>query len=78
MMPRWNLADLLDLEYLFGCDETIRQQEGEQALVKRDRIIYLAKIAPNLKDTINPRPQGLSTSGNTASRRFLPKSPQPP
>ena len=27
---------------------------------------------------INPRPQGLSTSGNTASRRFLPKSPQPP
>ena len=59
MMPRWNLADLLDLEYLFGCDETIRQQEGEQPLVKRDRIIYLAKIAPKLKDSINPRPQEL-------------------
>lgn len=59
MNTRWSLADLLDLEYLFGRDENTRQHEGEQALVKRDRIIYLAKIAPKFKDTINPRPQDL-------------------
>ena len=59
MTTRWNLADLIDLEYLFGCDDSIRQREGEQALVKRDRVIYLAKIAPKLKDHLNPRPQEL-------------------
>lgn len=59
MNTRWNLADLIDLEYLFGCDDGIRRQEGEQALVKRDRIIYLAKIAPKLKGHLNPRPQEL-------------------
>ncbi|NLZ18298.1 MAG: DUF2868 domain-containing protein [Desulfobulbaceae bacterium] len=59
MNTRWNLADLLDLEYLFGRDESIRLHEGEQVLAKRDRIIYLAKIAPKLKDTTNPSSQGL-------------------
>ena len=43
MTTRWNLADLIDLEYLFGCDDSIRQREGEQALVKRDRVIYLPR-----------------------------------
>lgn len=59
MNTRWNLADLIDLEYLFANDDSIRQREGDQSLVKRDRIIYLAKIAPKLKDHLNPRPQEL-------------------
>lgn len=54
MNDRWHLADLLDLEYFFGCDEYLRRQEGEQALDKRDRVIYLARIAPKLQNM--PRP----------------------
>ncbi len=59
MNSRWTLADLLDLEYLFQTDEALRQQEGEQALRRRDRIIYLAKIAPKIKDTPVLNPQEL-------------------
>ena len=59
MNSRWTLADLLDLEYLFQTDEALRQQEGEQALRKRDRIIYLAKIAPKIKNTPILNPQEL-------------------
>lgn len=59
MKTRWTLADLLDLEYLFGRDDHLRSREGEQALAKRDRVIYLARIAPKLQDTSNPAPKDL-------------------
>lgn len=48
MKPLWTLADLVDLHYFFQLDETVRRTAGEAALVKRDRMIYLAKIEPQL------------------------------
>jgi hypothetical protein len=53
----WNIADLIDLHFLFQADEELRRREGEAALAKRDRIIYVAKIEPQLgkMDDIPPR-----------------------
>jgi len=53
----WNIADLIDLHLFFQIDEELRLQKGEAALAKRDRIIYLAKIEPQLgkADDIPPR-----------------------
>ena len=48
MKPLWTLADLVDLHYFFQLDETVRRTAGEAALIKRDRMIYLAKIEPHL------------------------------
>lgn len=55
--PLWRIADLIDLHYFFQTDELLRQREGESALAKRDRIIFLAKIEPQLgkADEIPPR-----------------------
>ena len=57
MKNLWNIADLIDLHLFFQIDEELRQQKGEAALAKRDRIIYLAKIEPQLgkADDIPPR-----------------------
>ncbi len=57
MKNLWNIADLIDLHYFFQTDEVLRQKQGESALAKRDRIIYLAKIEPQLgkADDIPPR-----------------------
>ncbi len=57
MKNLWNIADLIDLHLFFQIDEELRQQKGEAALAKRDRIIYLAKIEPLLgkADAIPPR-----------------------
>jgi hypothetical protein len=53
----WGINDLIDLHYFFQIDEELRLQEGEAALAKRDRIIYLAKIEPRLgkAEDIPPR-----------------------
>jgi hypothetical protein len=53
----WNIADLIDLHFFFQADEELRRREGEAALAKRDRIIYVAKIEPQLgkMDDIPPR-----------------------
>lgn len=57
MKNLWNIADLIDLHLFFQIDEELRSQEGEAALAKRDRIIYLAKIEPQIgkADDIPPR-----------------------
>lgn len=57
MKNLWNIADLIDLHYFFQIDEALRRKEGESTLAKRDRIIYLAKIEPQLgkTDDIPPR-----------------------
>lgn len=57
MKNLWNIADLIDLHLFFQIDEALRQQKGEAALGKRDRIIYLAKIEPQLgkADAVPPR-----------------------
>lgn len=44
----WSIADLIDLLYFFHLDEEIRERQGDEALVKRDRLIYLTKIRPQL------------------------------
>ena len=53
----WNIADLIDLHYFRQTDEELLRREGEAPLVKRDRIIYLAKIAPQFgkADDLPPR-----------------------
>lgn len=53
----WNIADLIDLHFFFSLDEEVRRKEGEAALAKRDRLIYLAKIEPQLGkvDEVPPR-----------------------
>lgn len=40
----WNIADLIDLHFFCQIDAEIARKSGEAALVKRDRVIYLAKI----------------------------------
>ena len=55
MKPKWSLGDLLDLEFFFQADESLRRKEGEEALRKRDRIIYLSRIAPRLTG-VDPHP----------------------
>lgn len=40
----WNIADLIDLHFFCHIDAEIARKSGEAALVKRDRVIYLAKI----------------------------------
>ncbi|MBV5318041.1 MAG: hypothetical protein JZU50_09530, partial [Desulfobulbaceae bacterium] len=57
MKRLWNIADLIDLHYFFQTDEALRLRLGEGALAKRDRIIFLAKIEPQLgkADDIPPR-----------------------
>ena len=57
MKIRWTLADLLDLEYFLGRDEQVLRRDGEQALGRRDRVIYLARIAPKLKKARALAPQ---------------------
>ncbi len=55
MKPKWTLGDLLDLEFFFQADESLRRKEGAEALRKRDRIIYLSRIAPRLTG-VDPHP----------------------
>lgn len=78
MNDRWDLADLLDLEYLFECDDRIREEEGERVLAKRDRVIYLAKIAPKLRDTPNPHPRELILRWLQVRRRSPDMGQHPP
>lgn len=39
----WSLADIVDLEYFWLCDEQLREREGENALRHQDRTIYFAR-----------------------------------
>ena len=56
MKKSWNLKDIIDLHHFMQIDEDLRRREGEDALAKRDRRIYLAKIKPRLdaSDDIPP------------------------
>jgi hypothetical protein len=53
----WSIADLIDLHFFSQLDEEVQRKDGEEALAKRDRIIYLAKIEPKMgkADDIPPR-----------------------
>ena len=57
MKDLWNIADLIDLHFFLHIDEELCRQQGEQVLAKRDRVMYLAKIAPLIgkSETIAPR-----------------------
>ncbi|MDR2548801.1 MAG: DUF2868 domain-containing protein [Desulfobulbus sp.] len=57
MKISWTIADLIDFHYFSRMDEGLRHESGEAALAKRDRMIYLAKIEPQLgkADTAPPR-----------------------
>lgn len=44
----WNIADLIDLHFFCQIDAEIERKAGAAALAKRDRVIYLAKIKPQL------------------------------
>ncbi|WP_028319633.1 DUF2868 domain-containing protein [Desulfobulbus elongatus] len=57
MSTLWTIADLIDFHYFCRIDEELRREGGEAALAKRDRLIYLTKIEPQLgkADAIPPR-----------------------
>ncbi len=57
MKDLWSIADLIDLHFFLHIDEELCRQQGEQVLAKRDRVMYLAKIAPLIatSETIPPR-----------------------
>ncbi|MDD2463961.1 MAG: DUF2868 domain-containing protein [Desulfobulbus sp.] len=57
MSRLWNIADLIDLHFFCRLDEEVQRREGETVLAKRDRVIYLAKIEPQLGkvDEVPPR-----------------------
>lgn len=45
----WKLSDLIDLHYFCRLDEQVRRREGDAPLVRRDRVIFLARIEPRLR-----------------------------
>ncbi|MGD9947702.1 MAG: DUF2868 domain-containing protein [Desulfobulbus sp.] len=57
MSRLWNIADLIDLHFFCRLDEEVQRKEGASVLAKRDRVIYLAKIEPQLGkvDEVPPR-----------------------
>jgi len=55
----WNIADLIDLHFFCRLDEEVQTKEGEAALAKRDRVIYLTKIQPQLRKHEEISPQVL-------------------
>ncbi|MCL2459702.1 MAG: hypothetical protein FWF31_12890, partial [Desulfobulbus sp.] len=48
MKSSWTTADLIDFHHFSRMDEELRRTDGEAVLAKRDRMIYLAKIEPQL------------------------------
>lgn len=57
MKNLWSLADIIDLHFFLRSDEEFGKANGEQALAKRDRIMFLAKIQPHFgtSEKIPPR-----------------------
>ena len=57
MKNLWNLADIIDLHFFLHSDEEFGRANGEQALAKRDRVMFLAKIQPHFgaSEKIPPR-----------------------
>jgi len=56
MKPLWRIADLIDLEYLLLLDDTVIEEEGQDALRRRDRDIYLHLIESEgeAEEKLNP------------------------
>ncbi|MDD3813811.1 MAG: DUF2868 domain-containing protein [Desulfocapsaceae bacterium] len=46
MKPLWRISDLIDFEYLLLRDDLLMEENGQDALKRRDREIYLQEIAP--------------------------------
>jgi hypothetical protein len=46
MKPLWRIADLIDFEYILLRDDLLMEENGQDVLKRRDRDIYLQKIAP--------------------------------
>ncbi len=56
MKPLWRIADLIDLEYLLLLDDAVIEEEGQDALRRRDRDIYLHLIESEdeAEEKLNP------------------------
>ena len=56
MKPLWRIADLIDLEYLLLLDDAVIEEEGQDALRRRDRDIYLHLIESKdeAEEELNP------------------------
>jgi hypothetical protein len=65
----WNTQDIIDLHHFMQMDEEQRRREGEDALVQRDRRIYLARIKPRL-DAADDMPPHLLARHWLAVRRL--------
>ncbi len=44
MKQAWQLPDIIDLEYFLNLDRRVEQEEGEDALIQRDRALYLKHL----------------------------------
>ena len=68
MKPRWQIADLLDLHYFFKADEARRDQGDEETAARRDRVLYLTKIQPELDGAAEVPPRVLARRWLTVRR----------
>ncbi|MCL1980603.1 MAG: hypothetical protein FWG62_05965, partial [Proteobacteria bacterium] len=68
MKASWTIADLIDFHYFLQMDEEVRLKEGEAALAKRDRMLYLVKIEPQLGKTSTMPPRVLVRKWLTSRR----------
>ena len=68
MKPRWQIADLLDLHYFFKADEARRDQGDEETAARRDRVLYLTKIQPELDGEAEVPPRVLARRWLTVRR----------
>nr|WP_320010168.1 DUF2868 domain-containing protein [uncultured Desulfobulbus sp.] len=50
MSRLWNIADLLDLHFFSRLDDEVQRTQGDAGLAKRDRVIYLTKIEPQIRN----------------------------
>lgn len=49
MKERWQMGDLVDLEFFLAQDKTVEEEAGPESLASRDRGIYLGQIEPVLR-----------------------------
>ena len=66
--PRWQIADLLDLHWFFRADEALRDRGDEETAARRDRVLYLTKIEPELAGATEVPPRVLARRWLTVRR----------
>ncbi|MGE0087212.1 MAG: DUF2868 domain-containing protein [Desulfococcaceae bacterium] len=53
MNKKWQIKDIIDLEYFFHADETQGEEQSENRLIQRDRDIFLHHVRPLFSEQIS-------------------------